>query len=567
MVMAMEVAPGIFFDLRAAVLAVGAFFSGPVVAAIAVALAGIYRVAEGGVGMPLGLIHIAGAALLGIVARTAAGSPLPGAHWIVILGFAVAALVLSITGLLPPSIDTATRYVMMPPMALLSFLATLLMGLAILRARRSGRERRVLETALSQAPEFIYVKDRQSRFIAANDAVARNGGFATPGDLIGKSEFDFLPAARAQRIYEQEQQTMDTGEPLLDFEESVEDGDGAPRWYRTTKVPVRDSDGKIVGLSGVTVDTTVLKRLERDLIESRDRLSLALTEMSDGFAVFDAEGYLLFCNEQYRDAFPLSAHVRVAGAHIDDILRVVAETGEQAGVPRDDIDGWVQRVGSLLRVPNDVAIELFDGRYLQIRNRPASNGTALVVVSDVTDIKKAEQALIAANIDLSHLAATDPLTGLANRRRFDETLARDMALTGRAGTPLSLILIDVDHFKTYNDTYGHQSGDDCLRLVARSILACLRRGSDLASRYGGEEFAVILPDTDLEGAVAVADEIRTRITTASVEELGRRVSASLGVAEYELASAPSTPEDLVRRADGALYGAKIAGRDRVHTAP
>lgn len=194
------------------------------------------------------------------------------------------------------------------------------------------------------------------------------------------------------------------------------------------------------------------------------------------------------------------------------------------------------------------------------------NDSAVVIVTDVTDLKQAERALIETNADLSRRASTDALTGLLNRRVFEETFAGDMARCIRAGSPLSLVLVDVDHFKHYNDTFGHQAGDRCLVMVANAITASLRRPADLAVRYGGEEFAIVLPETDRNGAVAVAERIRKAITAASLARLGSigaRITASFGVAACDPREGPATPENLIGRADAALYAAKAAGRDRV----
>lgn len=566
MLLAVEIVPGVVYDLRTSVVAVGAFFSGPLVAAVAIVMAGTYRLLEGGAGAALGVFHLAAAALVGLGVRTTARSPLPNPFWILFLAVAMALLLLVMVFLLTRvvSLEEARDFVV--PGMVLTLLATLMMGLTILGARQAGRDRSILRAALAQAPEFLYVKDTEGRFLTVNEAVARHHGYPDPGGMIGLTDFDITGPERAQELYEQERTIMESRSALLDFEEEVADKSGRPRWYRTSKVPLSGKDGRIVGLAGMTVDTTVVKQLERELIESRDRLSLAMSEMSDGLALFDRDGYLVFCNDQYRDAFPRSAHTRVPGKHINEILLECARTGEQLGIPDDDIEGWVQRVGSLLRVPNVVTVELFNGSYLQLRNQTASNDSAVVIVTDVTDLKLAERALIEANADLSRQASTDALTGLANRRVFDETLERDMARCGRAGTPLSLILLDVDRFKHYNDVNGHQAGDRCLIMVANAMKTSLLRPSDLAARYGGEEFAVILPDTNQAGAEAVAERIRGAIADASIRDLGNEVTASLGVAEYDLARAPTTPESLVRRADGALYSAKAAGRNRVMAA-
>tara|TARA_A100001391_G_scaffold65878_2_gene41462 strand:- start:5019 stop:6884 length:1866 start_codon:yes stop_codon:yes gene_type:complete len=566
MLLTVEIVPGVVYDLRTCVVAVGAFFSGPVVAIIAILMSGAFRLLEGGAGVGLAFFHLGTAALVGLGVRSAARSPLPNPFWIVLLAAAMALLLLLVVFLLTRVVSLEEARDLVVPGTVLTLLATLMMGFTILAARRAGYDRSILRAALAQAPEFLYVKDSDGRFLTVNEAVAHHHGYSEPAEMIGRSDFDTTDRARAEELHEQEHAIMESRTALLDFEEEVVDNSGQWRWYKTSKVPLTGKDGRIVGLAGMTVDTTAVKKLERELTESRDRLSLAMSEMSDGLALFDRNGYLVFCNDQYRDAFPRSAHARVPGRHINEILLECARAGEQLGIPEDDIEGWAERVGSLLRVPNVVTVELFNGTYLQLRNQPASNDSAVVIVTDVTDLKLAERALLEANADLSRQASTDPLTGLANRRVFDEVLERDMARCGRAGTPLSLVLLDVDRFKHFNDVYGHQAGDRCLILVANAIKTSLLRPSDLAARYGGEEFAIILPDTDLTGARAVAERIRNAIAEASADDPGGAVTASLGVAEYDLSKGPTTPEGLVRRADGALYSAKAAGRNKVMAA-
>lgn len=565
MVMAVEVAPGVLFDLRACVVAVGSFFGGPLATVIAIAIAGGFRLLEGGSGTLAGLFSILMAALSGLALRALARPAIPGPLWIVALGVTTAGIMLLTAGLIVGRVSWDILEGIVPATAILAFVATLLMGFAIRTARIGRRDRNILTAAIAQAPEFLYVKDRDGRFLVSNSALARHHGLASAQELSGKTEWDLTTPERAAQIDAQEKAVLRSGDPLLDYEESMLDRNGRVRWFRTAKAPVSDNEGNIIGLAGVTVDHTDLKRLEHELIESRNQLSLALSEMSDGLAVFDANGYLLYCNEQYREAFPLTANLRVPGAHIKDILLACARLGEQLEIPATDHEGWADRVASLLRVPNVVTVELFNGRYLQLRNRPASNDTAVVIVTDVTDLKRAERALIDANADLSRQATTDPLTGLLNRRAFDEILAREMARCGRAGETLSLILLDVDHFKAYNDTFGHQAGDRCLVIIAHAMQAALHRATDAIARYGGEEFAIILPGTSREGAIAVAERIRAAISAqaALFEPSSRSVTASLGVAEFDLSRAPLSPADLISAADRALYAAKTGGRDRV----
>ncbi|HDR9486806.1 TPA: GGDEF domain-containing protein [Burkholderia aenigmatica] len=165
---------------------------------------------------------------------------------------------------------------------------------------------------------------------------------------------------------------------------------------------------------------------------------------------------------------------------------------------------------------------------------------------------------------LYRLAHTDALTGLDNRGTFDSVLAKETQRASRSGRPLSVLFVDVDHFKAFNDYYGHPAGDDVLRRVAQTASRCLRRDSDHVARYGGEEFVVTLPDTDAKGAAIVAEAIRRAIVGLDIEHMNSpygRVTASIGAATA--ADGRLSAATLLRRADEALYRAKSGGRNRV----
>ncbi len=174
------------------------------------------------------------------------------------------------------------------------------------------------------------------------------------------------------------------------------------------------------------------------------------------------------------------------------------------------------------------------------------------------------QKLEIANRELQRLASLDGLTGVANRRRFDEYLDAEWRRLAREKLPLSLILCDIDFFKKYNDTYGHQAGDACLRRVADALRFCARRSVDLVARYGGEEFAVILPNTTDVGASLVAEEIRTVVNALEIAHtqsaVSEHVTLSLGVACMQ-PTPHSPPSILIAASDAALYKAKAAGRN------
>ncbi len=173
--------------------------------------------------------------------------------------------------------------------------------------------------------------------------------------------------------------------------------------------------------------------------------------------------------------------------------------------------------------------------------------------------------LDSANRELKRLSTADGLTGLANRRHFDTTLNREWRRSIRQASPIALVLCDVDCFKAFNDTYGHQAGDDCLRRLAEVMGQALVRGGDLAARYGGEEFAVILPDTDIDGALIIAERIRLGMLAVAQEHRASAygvVTISIGIVA-EIAMIGSSAEQLIGAADRALYAAKAAGRNRI----
>jgi diguanylate cyclase (GGDEF)-like protein len=170
------------------------------------------------------------------------------------------------------------------------------------------------------------------------------------------------------------------------------------------------------------------------------------------------------------------------------------------------------------------------------------------------------------------LTLRDGLTGVANRRCFDETLEREWHRCERSGRSISLIMIDIDYFKKFNDQYGHQDGDACLKSVAEILSRCVRRPTDLLARYGGEEFAVLLPEVTLDGAKVVAHRILDAVRAAAIPHAKspiatRTVTVSLGAAADIPARGSGLPKTLVRDADAYLYDAKSAGRNQLCCGP
>ncbi len=180
-------------------------------------------------------------------------------------------------------------------------------------------------------------------------------------------------------------------------------------------------------------------------------------------------------------------------------------------------------------------------------------------------IRRAEECLRAANAELQQTAMQDPLTGIGNRRLFDSVLLKEQRRAARTEQPVALLMIDVDHFKAYNDTYGHPAGDLCLQTVANTIARLAQRPADLAARFGGEEFAVLLPETDAQGAAALAERTREAVRQLHLPHchgVDGVVTVSIGVAVVWPQRAESATGDIVAQADAALYAAKAQGRNR-----
>jgi len=247
-------------------------------------------------------------------------------------------------------------------------------------------------------------------------------------------------------------------------------------------------------------------------------------------------------------------HARIEAVHdaIDTAMTTANAYSGSLQSASDDLEGDI--TGEAMKALADKLLS--ETRRMQETNRAleqkleASRDDIASLQRDLDDVRR-ESML-------------DPLTKIANRKSFDEGMDEAIAEASSGGAPLCLMIIDIDHFKSFNDTYGHQTGDQVLRLVAMTLKSNIK-GKDLAARYGGEEFVAILPSTDIEGAVIVAENIRRAIQAKELlkrstnEKLGR-ITASFGVAAYRQGD---TPGALIERADRCLYAAKHAGRNRV----
>ncbi|WEA26528.1 diguanylate cyclase [Rhizobium binxianense] len=565
MLLSVEVDSGYFLDLRSTLLAVSAVYGGPLAVLMTAALTSVQRISMGGAGVEPALISILLVSVFGLAVHFRFGRGSADVK----KALACAVMVAAVTLTLSIFHRGGWSHITTVSLAVIGvkFAATLAAASVITYFHAFTLERDILKAALTQAPDFHYVKDRNSRFVVTNLNVARNHDRTKSSEMVGLTDFDLYPSEMAQIFFDREQEIMVTGEPIVDFEEPLVEDNGRERWFVTSKIPLRNRHGDLIGLSGVTRDVTEKKRLIQQALDSKNVLSQAMTEMSDGLAMFNSEGRLVFCNDQYRAAFPRSADARQPGADITDILRAVMRNGERIDVGPEAGEGWIETEAAQLFLTHDSEMPMFDGRWLRQRTRLAADGSALVVVSDITAMKHSEERLTQLALKMKGLADTDALTGIANRRVFDEAISEEFARARRAESALSLLLIDVDHFKAYNDTYGHLEGDNCLRMIGEVLCSIAKRPSDLAARFGGEEFAILLPGTDRDGALRLAKMLRSTLHRRAIphrESSKTIVTVSIGVAH--MSDRFATSAELVEAADRALYAAKKHGRDRVEAA-
>ena len=309
-------------------------------------------------------------------------------------------------------------------------------------------------------------------------------------------------------------------------------------------------------------------RLEQSKNHSEKRLKLALDSANEGLWDFSPDNEDMYFSPRWytmlgysMDEFPSTLETWHTLTHPEDV-GLLKQTFAQV------IDG----ADVSFRIEIRMLTQSSQWCWLQVRGSAADRdieGKARRIVgtlNDITKYKQVELALQKANVELQRLAALDELTQIANRRRFDERFLQEWRRARRDHNPLALVLCDIDYFKSYNDTYGHLKGDDALKSVAQALQAVLKRSMDLAARFGGEEFAIILPSTDIEGAISVAEDVKKAVEELQIEHSASNaapfITCSFGVAALTPVG-DKTFKVLIDMADKALYKAKAGGRNLI----
>ncbi|ANK81684.1 MAG: hypothetical protein TEF_13420 [Rhizobiales bacterium NRL2] len=424
--------------------------------------------------------------------------------------------------------------------------------------RRNAARALDLGEMLDQVGEAVILVDRDSVIQYANREAVEL--YRTPlKKLIGKSNRDFIPEAEAERFEKFQQTLRDSMEPQA-IETTRVRGDGTTVPVELRVSPIRDSAGKLSGFVSVSYDISDQIRLQESARIAADRnavLVRLLENLPDPVFHMRPDGTLGYVNDAVEDVYGYKPEELLDGPmarvrpldrakHMAEFVARAIETGEPCIMETQALHKDGHRIEVEVRA---VRIDDTDGNYAGLAG----------FARDIGERKRMET-------ELRRHASTDTLTGLANRRHFEAIAAAEVKRAARYGHPLSFIICDLDHFKRVNDSFGHDGGDVALQRFAQIVSASLRLPTDVAARLGGEEFGVLLPETDIESAVAVAERIRRRTEEAAIEFGGRpmRLTVSLGVSQH--APGESSLAAAMKRADRALYEAKGAGRNRTCTA-
>ena len=439
--------------------------------------------------------------------------------------------------------------------------------------QESQRIRQLLERAVEALPVSIEIFDEQDRLVLYNQQLSRMYPHMEYAEHLGKHFADILrhsvkrglvPSALGREEAWIAERLSEHGSRTSNLVQRLADG----RWINIyeTRTPENYVVAVRLDITDLIEQRQALEAAQDAAQQARQLLQDAVESLPEGFALFDAEDKLVVCNAQYRRLYPISAPMIVPGSTFEQIARYGAERGQYLDAVGNEEQWLAQRVADHQAAQHSVLQRLPDGRWVQADERRTPQGGIAGVRTDVTLLVRKEQELAAANAQLALLSNTDGVTGIGNRRRFDERLAIEWARCGRHQMPLSVILIDIDHFKLYNDHYGHLAGDECLRKVAQLLQAMTRRADEVAARYGGEEFVLLLPDVPLADATVVAQRCMDSLRDAALDHprspTAPVLTLSMGIASV-VPRAGTGSDTLVQAADAALYRAKNGGRNRL----
>ncbi|MGX9460250.1 diguanylate cyclase [Shewanella sp. A14] len=294
----------------------------------------------------------------------------------------------------------------------------------------------------------------------------------------------------------------------------------------------------------------------------------ALTLTPNCFGVLNHNKEVIYCNQHFASIFGTTAENAI-GKKSGDLLRHAWKTKQGVIINTNNFEQWLENLHKLHseKALNQYETDLSDGRWFKMTRINLDSGYTIIMGADITNLKQAQTSLEQAHQQIENLVNTDQLTGVHNRRSYNQLAKQECARAIRFDQPLSLLVIDIDYFKVINDNFGHDGGDSILKQFAQ-ICNDLLRQSDSLSRIGGEEFTIILPMTDSEGAMIIAERIRDHIAKYSFNttQTNKNINVTVSIGVSSLTARDNEIKDLFSRADKAMYCAKRGGRNQVQLA-
>jgi len=410
----------------------------------------------------------------------------------------------------------------------------------------------LLQATLAEVGAYIYTKDLNGCYTYANNLVLNLFG-ADLKDVIGKDDSHFFDLESKNRHSLDDRRILDHGETIESEEVATIKATDEMRIYWSVKKPIYDNQAKIIGLCGISTDITDRYRLERKLQKQNELLEIVLNNIDACVYMKDRQRTYLYVNDKTADLFGLKAD-EIIGKNENELL------SKESADHFFEMDNKV--FASNIKHAGDETF--IDGagkthHYWTIKVPFKQEDGVQTLIGFSSDITK----LYNLNEKLKIQATTDMLTGLFNRRYFFEQAHREISRSNRQKSPLSLLIIDIDRFKSINDKFGHPVGDIMLTKIAKNC-STLMREEDVLARIGGEEFGILLPNTSLDDAHKMAERIRH---FQSEQKVTGKWDGSIK-ATISIGASVTTQDDfgfdqLYQRADKALYEAKDTGRNRV----
>jgi len=409
----------------------------------------------------------------------------------------------------------------------------------------------LLEIIIDKTPARIFWKDKDLRYLGCNTIFANDAGKASSLDIVGKNDFELSWAAQAELYQADDSAVMASGIAKIGYEEPQTTPQGNTMWCRTSKIPLMNNQNEVFGILGMYEDIT-----ERKLAEKELSIAATAFESQEGMMVTDANNVIVKVNQAFsaitgyssEDAVGQYPSLLSSGRHDADFYKAMWKDIKDTGTWQGGV--WNKRKSGEV-YPQQLCVTVVKD----------SLGVVSNYVATLTDITMSK---IAAE-EIQRLAFYDPLTHLPNRRLLVDRLNQAIVASARNGVGGALLFIDLDHFKTLNDSLGHDIGDLLLQQVAERLISCVREG-DTVSRLGGDEFVVMLEHLSTQAieAAAQAEGVAEKILTAlnkpfNLAEHEYHNTASIGIALFNDQS--QSQEDLLKHADIAMYQAKKTGRN------